>query len=78
MKDIASTIEFVSVESSQINRIGYSEEHKVLAIEFIRNNALYYYFKVSKDIFDKMIKAESVGRFLGSEIKGKYDYKKIS
>lgn len=78
MTDIASTIKFVSVESSQISRIGYSEEHRVLAIEFIRNDALYYYFNVPKDIFDEMIKAESTGRYLGSEIKGKYSYKKIS
>ncbi len=78
MKDIASTIKFVSVESSQISRIGYSKEHKVLAIEFIHNNALYYYFKVSENTFDEMIKAESIGRYLGLEIKGKYNYEKIS
>ena len=78
MKDIASTIKFVSVESSQISRIGYSEEHRVLAIEFIRNDALYYYFNVPKGVFDEMIIAESVGRFLGFFIKDKYNYEKIS
>ena len=76
--NIISTLKLVPVESSQISRIGYSEEHEILAIEFIRNDALYYYEDVEKEVFEKMLKAKSAGRFLGSEIKGKYEYQRMN
>ena len=75
--NIILTMELTSVKSSQISSIGYSDEHKVLAIEFIRNDALYYYADVEKEVFERMLEAESVGRFLGSEIKGKYEYERM-
>lgn len=75
--NIILTLEFVPVESSQISKIGYSDEHKILAIQFIRNDALYYYKNVEKEVFERMLEAESTGKFLGSEIKGKYEYERI-
>jgi len=75
--NIITNLELVSVESSQISAVGYSEEHKTLAVEFIRNNSLYYYSDVEKKVFEEMIEAESVGKFFAANVRDKYEYEKI-
>ena len=74
--DLIPTLELSPVDSSQISKVGYSEEHKVLAVEF-NTGTLYYYKDVPKEMHEKMLKADSVGRFLNQQIKGDYEYERI-
>jgi hypothetical protein len=64
------------VTSSNVASVGYDPELKVLEIEF-KNQSVYQYADVPPEKYDGMLHAESVGKFLNSEIKGTYEYTKI-
>lgn len=63
----------INVISSNIKAIGY--DNNDLFVEF-KNNTLYKYSNVPQKIFENFRSAESKGKFLNKEIKGKYSYHK--
>jgi len=63
------------VESSQIKAIGYSPEHKTVAIVFNHGKgAEYHYPNVSQEEFDALQGAESIGSHFGKTLKGRTDF----
>ena len=64
------------VVSSNVAYVGYDEDSSTLEIEF-NNGTVYQYFDVSKNIYDGLIGADSVGSYLASYIKGRYRYSKV-
>jgi hypothetical protein len=68
-------IEMNAVKSSNIDRIGYDEPSKTLAIEF-RTGATYHYYEVPKDVYESLKNAESVGAYFAQNIKGSYAFHK--
>jgi hypothetical protein len=66
----------VEVKSSQVKAIGYLEKSGVI-VKF-SNDSEYLYKDVPKDVFDNLAKSESVGKFLSSNIKGRYEFIKIN
>ena len=67
-------IEMHGVESSNIESIGYDEGN--LYVKF-HNGGTYQYSNVPEDIYFQFLNAESKGKFLHANIKGKYSYSKI-
>lgn len=67
-------IEMDDVESSNILKIGWKAE--TLRVQF-KGGAYYDYYRVPKIVYVAMTKAKSKGEFLGLNIKGEYDYKKV-
>lgn len=61
--------------SSQVKAIGYDPETLTLRVYFA--NAPYEYAEVPQETFAAFIAAYSKGSFLGAEIKGKFEYKKL-
>ena len=66
----------VPVKSSQVKSVGYHPEYKTLAVTF-HGGAIYQYHDVPADIHARMMKAESIGKFLHAEIKGKFKHTKV-
>lgn len=64
-----------NVNSSNIDAIGY--ENELLVIRFL-TGSVYIYSGVPKEVFDALSAAESKGKFLNLEIKGKYSYYKLT
>lgn len=64
----------ISVDSSNINSIGYDEEEQILEIEF--DNGIYHYFNVPSQIYQSFLIANSHGKYFHENIKNVYDYKK--
>ncbi len=60
-----------TVESSHIDAIGH---HRGDLIVRFKGGKRYAYKGVPKDLHDDMLKAESVGRFFGSKIKGHFTH----
>lgn len=62
--------------------IGYDEDTETLVVIFRRNNggagAKYAYYDFPADMWERFTAAESLGRFLNYEIKGNYEYEKLS
>ena len=65
----------ISVESSNIESIGYDSNSKILEIEF-NNYSIYRYYEVAEDVYDELMAAESKGSYLYQKIKGVYRYER--
>ncbi|MBR9860960.1 KTSC domain-containing protein [bacterium] len=69
-------MERIAVDSSNISSIGYDEESTTLEIEF-HNGAVYQYFDVPFSIYDDLMGADSHGKYLAQNIKGKYRFVRV-
>jgi len=62
------------VNSSNINKVGY--DNNDLLVEY-KSGVLYKYLNVPKKLYEELLNSESKGRFMNSNIKGKFEYSKI-
>lgn len=67
--------EMQSVESSNIDSVGYDADNKRLTIRFLTGKT-YHYNGVDPGTLDEFMKAESKGKFFHANIKGKYEFEK--
>jgi len=65
-----------SVESSNINAVGYNPVKQALYIRF-NSGATYAYFDVPEHVHREFLAAESKGRFFANAVKDEYDYEKV-
>jgi len=63
------------VKSSNIISMGYDEKEKILEVEFIKGG-VYKYYNVPKKIYEQALKAPSIGKFIWSDIRGRYRFDK--
>jgi len=61
--------------SSSVDRIKYLEDRKILEVEF--KQATYHYFDVPEGVAQRAMDTEEPGKFVASEIKGKYRYQRV-
>ena len=69
-------VEMQRVESSNVWAVGYDAEFARLFVEFT-NGATYRYDGVEKDLYETLLNAESVGKFLNANIKDRYATTKV-
>ena len=67
-------MEWTKVKSSNIK--GVRQVDGDMDIQFA-NDAVYRYKDVPQEVFDELLKAESVGKFFYSKIKGKFECEEI-
>ncbi len=65
------------VESSSVDAVGYDPSTRRLYIRFVGSGRAYVYYDVGQSVFDDLISADSKGRFVNSEIKGAYQYRRL-
>ena len=70
------TVTWESVESSNIDMIGYDEDNSQLHVLF-KSGAEYAYSEVPPTVFQEFLDADSKGKFLNERIKGRYDYARV-
>lgn len=70
-------MEMVSVSSSNIAAVGYDDEERKLAVEF-NSGSVYHYDNVSRDTFEALRDAPSVGKYFHANIRDQYDYTRVS
>ncbi len=66
-----------SVSSSNLAAVGYDEKEQVLEIEF-NHGGVYQYFNVPKEEYESLMSASSHGSYFYHNIRGCYEYVKIS
>ena len=69
--------EMVPVVSSNILEVGYEVSDQTLFVRF-KGDSLYAYSDVPEDIYQGLLAAESVGKYLNQNVKGTYSYRKVS
>jgi hypothetical protein len=75
-KPKAPVITLKPVVSTMVMSTGYDPVSQTLVIQF-RGGKTYHYDKVPTEVVDAMNKAESVGKFIGSHIRGKFETRLI-
>lgn len=71
----AKKIEMLPVDSSNVSEAGYDKDNKTLAIKF-SDGSIYHYTDVSRDTYDELMAAKSVGKYIHANIKGIYKHSK--
>lgn len=66
----------VEINSSNLKKASYNTESKLLTVTF-NNGSIYEYYEFPWDNFTKFRMSESQGKFLNTNINGKYNYKKV-
>lgn len=69
-------VDFYPVNSSNVSEIGYDDEEMVLYVRFSRG-ALYYYEGVPPDVWEQFMAADSAGKFVHTNLKGRYPYGRV-
>lgn len=71
-------MEMLNVQSTNLKSVGYDDNQKFLYIEF-KHGGKYKYLNVKKSIYDKLLVADSKGKFFDQNIKkAGYKYSKVS
>ena len=60
-----------SVNSTNIDEIGFDPDNDVLEILF-KNGRLYQYLNVPAFVYEQLRHASSIGKYFNAEIKGRY------
>ena len=66
----------VSVQSSSVSELGYDPDTMTLEVAF-RKGDVYRYFDVPQALYHELIRSDSLGKFLNSNIKDRYRYTKL-
>lgn len=61
--------------SSNLKSAGYDPSTQTLEVEF--NAGTYQYFRVPEEVYAGLLKSESKGRFLRTEVQGFYNYERV-
>jgi hypothetical protein len=69
-------VDRLPVSSSNLASVGYDEVGQVLEVEF-RHGGVYQYTGVSKSVFDELMAADSLGRYLATRIKPRYPFRRV-
>jgi hypothetical protein len=72
-----STVTISSIDSTSVEALQYDNESKKLTVEF-KGGAIYDYYDVPEDVFEGFHEADSIGKYLNSQVKGSYNFEKIS
>jgi hypothetical protein len=73
-----SDIQMLEVNSTNLSHIGYDETSKTLKVRFRENGAEYKYLDVSKNAYDRLMNAKSIGSFFSIYVKNQYKYEKLN
>ncbi len=64
------------VTSSNVSSIGYESDTLTLEVEF-NDGSIYQYFDVPEAVYQELIRANSIGKFMHAHIKNQYRYTKV-
>lgn len=64
------------VSSSSLVSVGYDPDSETLEIEF-KGTGVYQYFNVPTFMYERLMAADSVGKFFNAEIKNAYPCSKV-
>lgn len=66
----------IPVTSSNVVSVGYDQNSLTLEVEF-KGGSVYHYFDVPEAIYQELMQASSIGKFMHANIKNNYRYTQI-
>lgn len=73
---VLSRIKREPVASTNVASIGYSRHLRTLEIEFVRG-AIYRFLEVPPNVYQALMAADSKGRFITENIRGKFQFLRV-
>lgn len=67
----------IPVKSSNLAGIAYDSQQMVLTVWFL-NGSIYNYYDVPKAVWTSFQNADSKGKYLAANIKGRFSYERVS
>ena len=64
------------VSSSNLAEVGYHDPTQTMEVCF-KSGRVYQYFDVPRNVYDELMRTESPGGYLSSEVKGRFRYAKV-
>lgn len=64
------------VSSSTILSVGYDAANETLEVEF-KSTGVYQYLNVPQFIWERLMAADSIGKFFNAEIKNAFPFEKV-
>jgi hypothetical protein len=64
------------VDSSLAHSVGHDADADILRIQF-KSGGTYDYFAVPAEKHQEMLKADSIGKYFHSEIRGRHQYERV-
>ena len=74
---IADMAEMIPVKSSNIAGIAYEPNQMILTVWFL-NGSIYNYYDVPTSVWTSFQNADSKGKYLAANIKGRFGYDRVS
>lgn len=65
------------VDSSSVEAAGYDPQTRRLFLRFRGSGKAYVYYGVEARVFDELLTADSIGRYVNDEIKGVYSFSRL-
>ena len=65
------------VDSTNVEAIGYDSDTMELHVRFLKSGETYVYYNVEEWVFNELMQADSKGKYLNRNIKGRYDFSKL-
>lgn len=69
--------EMIPVKSSNIAGIAYEPNQMILTVWFL-NGSIYNYYDVPTSVWTSFQNADSKGKYLAANIKGRFGYERVS
>lgn len=69
-------MERVPIQSSNVAEVGYDPATMTMEVAFT-NGSVYQYFDVPETVFQELLSAESIGKFMHEQIKNMYRYARM-
>jgi hypothetical protein len=66
------------LNSSMLKCASYDSTTQTLVLEYNKGNDIWYYSRVPFHVFEGLLAAESAGKYFLSDIKGKYEGRKVA
>lgn len=57
------------VSSSAIVSIGYNSQKELLEVEFAESGGIYQYYDVAPELYEELMRADSIGAYFNNYIK---------
>jgi hypothetical protein len=71
---MTTAIAMKTVRSSSVTGVGYDPTTKTLTLRFAGTGKTYHYQGVPQSVVDGLHRAESIGKYVGQHIRGKYQH----
>jgi hypothetical protein len=67
----------ITVNSTNIDSVGYNADTQTLTVKFKGSGQLYEYLNVPQTLYESLMTAESKGKYINDNIRSQFTYRRV-